>query len=281
MLNHPLNDYVRCIPWLNVQALAGILDRDIAIWKKKTDERLSVSTDLQSSKESNFFKLLAAKKQIIDKCTRKSQQVKSEALHHPLEEVKLPEMDMNPLLSMEQYAVKVNLLGFKTVLTRLPIFGDKNLEINQQWPEAEDLKRLPLDKKIKLSQLSYKSETNSSLQGLQLGFTNGVQGPPFETKCPSNAEWRSVEVDSKQKIRKVLMCVHKNNTLRKVKLLDEVGRTIVQLVWYDYEVKCRWVGREIPADKEIIGLYGSSKGGSKIIQSLGLVLWTPNRYAKD
>ena len=48
-------------------------------------------------------------------------------------------------------------------------------------------------------------------------------------------------------------------------MLDEVGRVIVELVWYDYDVKCKQVVREIPMDKEIVGMYGSTKGGTKFI----------------
>ena len=77
------------------------------------------------------------------------------------------------------------------------------------------------------------------------------------------------------------MCVHKNNTLRKLRMLDDAGHTIVDLVWYDYEEKCKQIVREIPIDKEIIGMYGSRQGGTKFIKSLGFITWTPNRYTKD
>ena len=72
LLKHPLSEYVNCIPSINVQALTDLLDRDIAIWTKKTDDILPASAELKTSKESKFFKLLAAKKQIMDSFVRKS-----------------------------------------------------------------------------------------------------------------------------------------------------------------------------------------------------------------
>ena len=62
-----------------------------------------------------------------------------------------------------------------------------------------------------------------------------------------------------------MVCVHKNNTIRKLRMLDEVGHAIVDLVWYDYDVKCKWIARDVPHEKEIIGLYGNNKSGSKFI----------------
>ena len=274
LLNHPLDDYLRCIPLLDDQALTTLLDQDIVIWSKKGIKKAEPD---QQTKESRFGKLIGVKDHIC-RLIGKGQQVREEVSEPIPQEITPLVIDKK---EPEQEGTKVNLLGFKTVLTRLPLFGDESLQLDWQWPEPDQLKRLPLDKKIKLSQITYKSETNSSLQWLQLGFTNDVHSPLFEAENSTGVEWRSVDVDSKRKIRKIVMCVHKNNTLRKLRMLDDAGHAIVDLVWYDYEEKCKQIVRELPIDKEIIGLYGSRQGGTKLIQSLGFIAWTPNRYAKD
>ena len=81
---------------------------------------------------------------------RKSQQSQEEATVAPFEELKLPVVE-NRFESPKESQTKINLLGFKTVLTKLPIFGNPLLEIEKDWPNEDHLKKLPISKKIKLS----------------------------------------------------------------------------------------------------------------------------------
>ena len=69
ILNHPLNDYTKCIPLLDMEALTKLLDRDVAIWTKRETEP---TIEVGNSKDSGFFKLLAKRKQLLDMCTRRS-----------------------------------------------------------------------------------------------------------------------------------------------------------------------------------------------------------------
>ena len=87
------------------------------------------------------------------------------------------------------------------------------------------------------------------------------------------------------------------DTLSVMRLTDDRGMTIIELVWKSAVTATnseasdeegtkdcesdkgtdRWVIREIPPDKEIIGLYCNTSGDVRYIKSLGFVLWTPNK----
>ena len=84
-----------CVPLLDMEALKAILDRDIAIWSKKGFRQPDSESGVKSSKDSRFFKLLAARKHLLDACVRKSQQLK-EPTPEPMpvpDELKLPTVD--------------------------------------------------------------------------------------------------------------------------------------------------------------------------------------------
>ena len=61
-------------------------------------------------------------------------------------------------------------------------FGDKGLDVTKEWPSLDELKQLPLDKRIRINGVGFKrSGKNEPLTGLSLEYTNGVRTPLFQT----------------------------------------------------------------------------------------------------
>ena len=76
------------------------------------------------------------------------------------------------------------------------------------------------------------------------------------------------------------MYVSGDNTLSKLWLVGEAGKSVVDLVWDNrYHSGGRWVTQEVPEDKEIIGFYCGIEG-QYYIKRLGFILWTPNPNAQ-
>ena len=70
---------------------------------------------------------------------------------------------------------------------KMECFGNKSLGIDHEWPTQEQIKELPLNKKMKLKRIGYKKQSsNGSLTGFQLEFTNGAKSPLFETEYARN-----------------------------------------------------------------------------------------------
>ena len=69
-------------------------------------------------------------------------------------------------------------------LEKLEAFGNEQYPITHEWPTKEELKKLPLEKQIKLNKISYKTyrDTTSWISSIQLGFTNDISSSLFETK---------------------------------------------------------------------------------------------------
>ena len=147
---------------------------------------------------------------------------------------------------------------------RLQIFGDPTQLIHIQYPQEKDLESWPLNKKIKLSGISWRS--NNSLSAIQFKFTNGVCTPMFQKDAVSQIEasgfWavKETQVDASKDISRVVVKVHKQTAqLCSMSFEDESGATIKELKWLnssDTELQYR----DIPAGMQIIGLYMSKAG---------------------
>ena len=70
--------------------------------------------------------------------------------------------------------------------------------------------------------------------------------------------------------------------LLKLKLTDNFGQIIVDHKFRDGEYSlCEWFHREIPFDRDIIGLYCNTSIDSCYIRSLGFITWKPNQASND
>ena len=56
--------------------------------------------------------------------------------------------------------------------------------------------------------------------------------------------------------------------------MDESGDALLELEWQKRD-DSEWDTRDVPAGKEIIGMYMSKSGDPEWIQSLGFIVWTP------
>ena len=65
-----------------------------------------------------------------------------------------------------------------------------------------------------------------------------------------------------------------------IRMIDEDGDYVVDQNWQKNN-EAKWVTRDIPEDKKIIGLYMSTGGAGHAIRSLGFVLWQPNPDAVE
>lgn len=64
--------------------------------------------------------------------------------------------------------------------------------------------------------------------------------------------------------------------LCKLRLIDEAGRNIVDLDWTNkFDGRGKWITRDIPADKQIIGLYCTTTKYDFSIPCVGFIVWTP------
>lgn len=163
-------------------------------------------------------------------------------------------------------------------LTRLEGFGLNDDMADKEFPTSNHLRNMPLDKQIRLERITYKlNSTNQTLMAIQLGFTNGVETPLFEAKgkCRSIPSI-SVDVDTSRTIRQLRMFVSENYHMCKLKMIDEKGKNIVNLDWTNkYDGRGKWLIRDIPHKKEIIGLYCTTAKYDFSIPCVGFILWTP------
>ena len=67
-------------------------------------------------------------------------------------------------------------------LVQLNLFGPASTPITHQWPSYDQLNSFPLRKRIKLNKIGFRMcENSGSMSGIQLGFTNVIKSPLFET----------------------------------------------------------------------------------------------------
>ena len=151
-------------------------------------------------------------------------------------------------------------------------FGDETLPITHEWPTKEQLKQLPLEKRIKLNRISFNNDANI-LSAFRLSFTSRVKSQIFASDTDRTELFlKYIDVDETRHIRKVSILVNDEFDLKALKLIDANDKIIAQLGWYTDEGEC-WVTKDIPEGKEIIGFYCNTEG--LYINRLGFILWTP------
>ena len=65
---------------------------------------------------------------------------------------------------------------------KLPVLGDKHVEVNMEFPTLEDLKNFPVQKRIKLEKISYQ---DSALHKIKLHFLQEIETPMLNCATPS------------------------------------------------------------------------------------------------
>ena len=71
-----------------------------------------------------------------------------------------------------------------------------------------------------------------------------------------------------------------NGCISKFQLIDTDGETVVQWSSQSIVEGKEWeITRDIPEDKEIIGIYCNTSYHTHYINKLGFILWTPNPFA--
>ena len=170
--------------------------------------------------------------------------------------------EIKPVLSQKQDKKKLQTqqsmpvpVSQKTNLTQDAItrlgFGMLLLKQDSEYPSLDQIADFPPGP-IKLRSLHYKvNETNKTLSGIQLKFTNNVETPLFHAQSEMNSQLQSVEIDVTRTIRRVSMFVSKkaNNQqhLCRLKLIDEKDSCIIDLPLSNrFDKEGSWVMKEIP-----------------------------------
>ena len=60
---------------------------------------------------------------------------------------------------------------------KLPLMGDPKVEPNFEFPTPEDIKRFPIERRIKLQKVEMMGD--SALTKLKMYFTNGVESRTY------------------------------------------------------------------------------------------------------
>jgi len=97
-------------------------------------------------------------------------------------------------------------------------------------------------------------------------------------KGTSQLQAKSVEVSTIRPIRQISMFVSYSSSyyLCKLRLLDDKGQNIVNLDWTNkFDGRGKWITRDIPVGKEIIGLYCTTTKYDFSIPFLGFIVWSP------
>ena len=50
-----------------------------------------------------------------------------------------------------------------------------------------------------------------------------------------------------------------------MRLIDQFGKNIVELIWCTNTTECKWVSRDIPKGSQIIGLYCNTSSNNSFI----------------
>ena len=117
----------------------------------------------------------------------------------------------------------------------------------------------------------------SCLEGIQLDFTNEVQSPLMQSKFArrSNSSVRKVEVNSRKRVAKISMLVHRGWALRGIRLIDENENYIIDTVFNCTQREGDWITRIIPEGQEIIGIVCSTSSNTFFISHIAFLLWRP------
>ena len=179
------------------------------------------------------------------------------------------------LTEMIDLPLSALVLKYADTLEKMEAFGDESLEITHEWPTKDELKEKELDKKIKLDQVQYKIFGNSdnSLTGIGLNFTTIGTSSFMETEQGKSDTINNAAVDISKKIVKISVRVkEEGKKITGLRLIDDADANVVDINTKD---EGDWATKDIPAGKEIIGLYCSTQKGDleDSIHRLGFILW--------
>ena len=163
------------------------------------------------------------------------------------------------------------------------IYLGNDFPLNNLFPTREHLKKMPLDRVIKLRGIAVTTHTdfgNERITGLRLLFTNGVESQCFgrEEQDDDKAVVSEIPIDSA--IRQISIKVG-YGAIQGIRLIDGKGKYIIDQTYCPFGV---WNTQEIPEGMEIIGaqcLLGklTSITTYSYIKWIGFLLWKPNPNA--
>lgn len=165
-------------------------------------------------------------------------------------------------------------------------FGHKGSPWDSIYPTKEQMRELPVDKRIKLRAIRYKCvsnpDVNSTLSGIELLFTNGVGTPMFDTEKSTGDGVKTVQVDPARPLTRIDVKVWADE-IYGLRLVEKPGVYAVNEMWNTRNAHIgRWESFRIPEQLEIIGVQCSrgknsrGKGSEHYISRLGFLLWRPN-----
>ena len=101
----------------------------------------------------------------------------------------------------------------------------------------------------------------------------------METEQGKSDTPNKIDIDVSKKIVKVSIHVKDGKYFHGLRLIDDAGANVVDINGKD---EGDWIEKDIPKDKEIVGLYCSTKKGDldDSIHRFGFMVWTPNPDAK-
>ena len=95
------------------------------------------------------------------------------------------------------------------------LIGNQDVMPDFQWPTLAEMKKFPINKRIKLNKIVFKQKP--SLKGIQLKFTNGIESPLFETSTGSKLPEQETSIDISSRIARVGVYVsHFHKTRRPI-----------------------------------------------------------------
>ena len=157
------------------------------------------------------------------------------------------------------------------VLEKLGVFGKLCKEgYNFEWPSKYLVEQWPTQRKIKLCRIT----TNwTSLRSIQIQLTPNLLSEEMAAseKGATNKEY--MENTQGAPITEIGVKINGQMQIYGIKFIYATGDVHIL---FEGEGGL-WKTRQIPAGKEIIGIYGNS--GEDRIYSLGFIVWTPNPIA--
>ena len=144
------------------------------------------------------------------------------------------------------------------------------------FPAEDQIKNFPGHKRVKLSSVVYKLNSDKApLMGIQFKFSGEVESPMFQTANAVQINKVSEkEIQFEKRIAKVRAYLSTSLKIYALQLEDDSGELALDL---QFETgPGSWHTREIPADREIIGLSCNTQIDSHYIKDLAIVTWIPN-----
>ena len=139
---------------------------------------------------------------------------------------------------------------------------------------------MPLDKPIKIVGFNWKRSDSDgkTFAGIQIVFSNGSSSPLFLARNTSanNLQWVSLASD--QQVRKIKGQQGQHTNVNEVYFYDKDDKLITQMVssivgGYDVQT--------IEEGEELIGVYSTKNALYDNLDTLGFIVWTPNRKLSE